>query len=106
MGMIKSIQNGGLYTEYAYDGDEILTSLKTILGQEVLADNRYSYDYNGNRAEKWQLGGTIRYTYDLFNRTEKVETFDGHIQINHYNVEGLRSGIEENGRLVQFIFHG
>ena len=33
-----------------------------------------------------------------------METFDGHIQINHYDAEGLRSGIEEDGRLVQFIF--
>ena len=177
---IKSIQNGSLYTEYAYDGDKNLTGLKTMLGKEVLVDNHYSYDHNGNRTERQQPGGTTRYTYDsvnqltqieyptyteqlyydkagnrsrritdgtqeeyrydpanhlteytrggeaktftydkagnltaddrarytydLFNRTEKVETFDGHIQINHYDAEGLRSGIEEDGRLVQFIF--
>lgn len=50
------------------------------------------------------MNDKARYTYDLFNRTEKVEAFDGHVQINHYDVEGLRSGIEEDGRLVQFIF--
>ena len=33
-----------------------------------------------------------------------MEIFDDHIQINHYDAEGLRSGIEEDGRLVQFIF--
>ena len=179
-GTIKSLKNGSLYTEYAYDGDKNLTSLKTMLGQEVLVDNHYCYDHNGNRTERQQPGGTTRYTYDsvnqltqieyptyteqlyydkagnrsrritdgtqeeyrydpanhlteytrggeaktftydkagnltaddrarytydLFNRTEKVETFDGHIQINHYDAEGLRSGIEEDGRLVQFIF--
>ena len=181
-GTIKSLKNGSLYTEYAYDADKNLTGLKTMLGKEVLVDNRYSYDHNGNRTEGQQPGGTTRYTYDsvnqltkieypayteqlyydkagnrsrritdgtqeeyrydsanhlteytrggetttftydkagnltaddrarytydLFNRTEKVETFDGHIQINHYDAEGLRSGIEEDGRLVQFIFRG
>ena len=198
-GTIKSLKNGSLYTEYAYDGDKNLTGLRTMLGKEVLVDNRYSYDHNGNRTERQQPGGTTRfsydsvnqltkieypayteqlyydkagnrsrriiegvmgaagiagtvgsegsvggmreeycydpanhlteytkggetttftydkagnltaddkarYTYDLFNRTEKVETFDGHVQINHYDAEGLRSGMEEDGRLVQFIF--
>ncbi len=181
-GTVKSLKSGSLYTEYAYDADRNLTSLKTMLGGEVLADNRYSYDHNGNRTERRQPGGATRYTYDsvnqltrieyptyteqlyydragnrsrritgdmqeeyrydpanhlteytkggetttftydkagnltadnrarytydLFNRTEMVETFDGHVQINHYDAEGLRSGIEEDGRLVQFIFRG
>ena len=38
-GTIKSLKNGSLYTEYAYDADKTLTGLKTMLGQEVLADN-------------------------------------------------------------------
>jgi len=44
-----------------------------------------------------------RYSYDAFNRTEKVETFDGHIQLNRYDAEGLRYEMEENGNLVQFM---
>ena len=47
----------------------------------------------------------VCYTYDGFNRSEKVETFDGNVQINHYDAEGLRHEIEENGKLVQFIFN-
>lgn len=35
---------------------------------------------------------------------EKAETFRGKIQVNHYEVEGLCHEIEENGRLVSFIF--
>ena len=180
-GTIKSLKNGSLYTEYAYDADRNLTSLKTVLGEEVLADNHYSYDRNGNRTERQQPGGAtrytydsvnqltrieyptyteqlyydkagnrsrritsgtqeeyhyapanhlteytkggetttftydkagnlteddrVRYTYDLFNRTEKVETFDGHIQLNRYDAEGLRYEMEENGNLVRFIFN-
>ena len=51
-GTIKSLKNGSLYTEYAYDGDKNLTSLKTMLGQEVLVDNYYCCDHNGNRTER------------------------------------------------------
>jgi len=181
-GAIRSLQSGSLYTEYAYDADKNLASLKTLLGDEVLADNHYTYDHNGNRTEKQQSGGNTRYTYDslnqltrveypdyteelyydragnrrrrvsagveesykydpanhlteytkggvkttftydnagnltaddkarytydLFNRTEKVETFDGHVQINRYDAENLRHEMEEDGKLVQFIFRG
>ncbi len=182
-GTVKSIKNGSLYTEYAYDTDRNLTGLKTHLGTELLVDNHYRYDNNGNRIEKRQLRGETtlygydalnqltkvqypshteelhydsagnrtrrvsggmeelyaydprnrlteytkggkttaftydragnllsddkaRYTYDAFNRTEKVETFDGHVQINRYDAEGLRHEMEEDGRLVQFIFRG
>ena len=35
----------------------------------------------------------------------KVETFDGNVQVNRYDAEGLRYEIEENGQLVQFIFN-
>ena len=35
-----------------------------------------------------------------------METFDGHVQINRYDAEGLRHEMEEDGRLVQFIFRG
>ncbi len=181
-GSIRSLKNGNLYTEYAFDADKNLTGLKTVLGTEVLADNHYAYDPNGNRTEKRQINGTTRYTYDAlnqldkvqypsyteelyydragnrtrrtakgveelykydprnrlteytkggvttqftydnagnllkddkakytydaFNRTEKVETFDGHVQINRYDAEGLRHEMEEDGRLVQFIFRG
>ena len=46
-----------------------------------------------------------RYSYDAFNRTTQVETFDGNIQVNRYDAEGLRHEMEENGSLVQFIFN-
>ncbi len=181
-GTTKSLKNGTLYTEYTFDTDKNLTSLKTRLGTEVLTDNHYTYDRNGNRTEKRQIHGNThytydalnqltkvqyptyteelyydkagnrtkrtvkgieelykydprnclteytkggvktnfiydnagnllrdnkaKYTYDAFNRTEKVETFDGHVQINRYDAEGLRHEMEEDGRLVQFIFRG
>ncbi|MGN6711719.1 MAG: hypothetical protein ACTHKA_08830, partial [Anaerocolumna jejuensis] len=48
--------------------------------------------------------GKNQYTYDAFHRTSRVETFDGNIQINRYDAEGLRHEMEENRNLVQFIF--
>lgn len=58
---------------------------------------------NGNRLEKQKRHGTTAYTYDAFNRNTRVEAFDGNVQINRYDAEGLRYEMEENGRLVQFI---
>ena len=45
------------------------------------------------------------YTYNDFNQTTKIETFDGNTQVNRYDTEGLRYEMEENGQLVQFIFN-
>ena len=63
---------------------------------------QFTYDNAGNLLKD----DKAKYTYDAFNRTEKVETFDGHVQINRYDAEGLRHEMEEDGRLVQFIFRG
>ena len=63
---------------------------------------QFTYDKAGNLLKD----NKAEYTYDVFNRTEKVETFDGHVQINRYDAEGLRHEIEEDGKLVQFIFRG
>ena len=52
------------------------------------------------------VDGRARYAYDAFNRTERVETFDGHVQVNRYDPEGLRHELEEDGRLVQYIYRG
>ena len=180
-GTIQREIHGPLTKEYAYDADRNLTGLKIQCGDSLLADNRYTYDGNGNRLEKQQLSGRTRYaydtlnqlvkaeystygeemfydragnrtcrrsagveevyaydagnhllshtkdgiqtvyeydkagnllkddkaaySYDAFNRQTSVETFDGNIQINHYDAEGLRHEMEENGRLVEFIFN-
>ena len=61
----------------------------------------FQYDHAGNLL----TDDKARYSYDSFNRTKQVETFDGNIQINRYDAEGLRYEMEENGRLVSFIFN-
>ena len=173
--------HGPIRQEYAYDLDKNLTGLTVRSGDALLARNSYTYDGNGNRTLKRQLGGETfyhydplnqlnkveypsyteelfydragnrtrrlvageeelyrydprnrlmaytkngvttmfqydnagnllvddkaQYGYDAFNRTVKVETFDGNVQVNRYDAEGLRYEMEENGRLVRFIFH-
>ena len=50
----------------------------------------FAYDVAGNLLQDDRAA----YTYDDFNRTVKAETFDGNIQINHYDAEGLRHEME------------
>ena len=185
-GTIKeAVSANGVKNLYGYDTDKNLTSLSINFNGEVLAQNRYAYDRNGNRTEKQQLRGTTYYTYDsinqlinvkypdyeeqlfydkagnrskrivndvtehylydkrnrlirqvfqqptgttakhyiydnagnlmndgeriykndAFNRVTRVETTTGQVQINRYDVEGLRYEMEENKKLVQFIFN-
>lgn len=61
----------------------------------------FQYDNAGNLL----VDDKAQYSYDAFNRTTRVETFDGNVQVNHYDAEGLRYEMEENGNLVQFIFN-
>ena len=82
---------------YAYDAGNHLIKL-TRNG----ADISFQYDRAGNLLNDDRAA----YSYDVFNRQTSVETFDGNIQINHYDAEGLRHEMEENGKLVQFIFRG
>lgn len=180
-GTVKRERHGPLEKAYFYDADQNVTGIRIQSGANLLVDNQYQYDGNGNRTLKRQIGGEIRYhfnpcnqlkkveypsyseelfydragnrtrrvfdgaeelyqydprnrltrltrngestdfaydaagnllrdgqaayAYDGFNRTVKVETFDGNIQINRYDAEGLRHEMEENGKLVQFIFN-
>ena len=61
----------------------------------------YRYDAAGNLLQD----AKNTYEYDAFRRTSKVTTKAGDVQINRYDAEGLRCEMEENGKLVQFIFN-
>ncbi|SDH05238.1 RHS repeat-associated core domain-containing protein, partial [Selenomonas sp. WCT3] len=61
----------------------------------------YRYDNAGNLLQD----ENNTYEYDDFRRTSKVTTKVGIMQINRYDAEGLRHEMEENGKLVQFIFN-
>ena len=49
--------------------------------------------------------GERSYKNDGFNRVTQVKTTTGQVQINRYDAEGLRYEMEENKKLVQFIFN-
>ncbi|WP_199884115.1 RHS repeat domain-containing protein [Anaerosinus massiliensis] len=82
--------------QYTYDPRNRLTSY-----EKQDQTTQYSYDHVGNLL----TDEDNQYTYDGFNRTSKVETKKGQVQVNRYDAEGLRYEIEENGKLVQFIFN-
>ena len=68
----------------------------------------YEYDNQGNLIQEVrEKNGSKKkktYTYDGFHRQQKVQTYDGQVQINHYDAEGLHHELEENGKLVQFLY--
>ena len=188
-GNIKSLRVGtDLITDYAYDLNKNLTTIRTTLGGgSIVCDNRYTYDGNGNRTQKQTQDGLTRYAYDAnnrlvevaypgmngvtdteylhydhagnrterirgnvheyyhydacnrlteitdgirqvkhytydnsgnmlsdgemsylydgFGRLEQVTKADGSFQKNHYDAEGLRAEMEENGQLVKFLYN-
>ena len=87
--------SGGVEEHYSYDKLNHLTDY-----EKNGIHTEFQYDAAGNLLKDDRAS----YTYDAFNRNTKVETFDGNIQINRYDAEGLRHEMEENGKLVQFIF--
>ncbi len=103
-----------LLETYTYDSANRLTERsihdlaengQTAYGQpEIPAADRiyqYTYDRQGNTLSD----GENTYTYDSLNRLTQVNTKAGGIQKNRYDGEGLRAELEENGRLVRFLFH-
>ncbi len=83
-------------TLYTYD------KLNRLQQAEYPTDTeRFTYDNAGNLLQD----ANNTYEYDAFRRTSKVTTKAGDVQINRYDAEGLRCEMEENGKLVQFIFN-
>ena len=86
---------------YSYDRGRLRN--RTVERQQDPAGSQtytYRYDAQGNT-----LGdGENTYLYDCLNRIAEVQTKAGDIQKNHYDAEGLRSQMEENGKLVSFIY--
>ena len=95
----------GNRTRRVFDGAEELYQYDPRNRLTRLTRNGESTDFAYDAAGNLLRDGQAAYAYDGFNRTVKVETFDGNIQINRYDAEGLRHEMEENGKLVQFIFN-
>ncbi len=116
VGQLKKVKSEKYEEELFYDKANNRTR-RIVNGNE----ERYKYDNrnrlmkftkNGQETDfKWDNAGNLlqddkaTYTYNEFNQTTKVETFDGNVQINRYDAENLRYEMEENGQLVQFIYN-
>ena len=86
---------------YSYDRGRLRN--RTVERQQDPAGSQtytYRYDAQGNTLSD----GENTYLYDCLNRIAEVQTKAGDIQKNHYDAEGLRSQMEENGKLVSFIY--
>ncbi len=81
----------GIEELYKFDLRNCLTEYEYTKGG---IKTEFLYNNAGNllREDK------AKYTYDTFNRKKKVKTFDAHVQINHYDAEGLRYEMEEDKR--------
>lgn len=93
---------GCVTEQYRYDNCnrlEELTRISNSTGQEEERIS-YTYDRQGNLLND----GNLSYVYDGFSRVAEVETAEGGTQKNRYDAEGLRHEMEENGRLVQFLY--
>lgn len=116
IGQLRKVKSEDYEEELFYDKANNRTK-RIVNGAEELYiyDNRnrlIKFIKNGQETNfKWDNAGNLlqddkaNYTYNGFNQTTKVETFDGNIQINRYDAESLRYEMEENGQLVQFIFN-
>ena len=95
-----SVQAGDRREIYHYDRGRLTT--RTVERAQDPAGKTYTYRYD---AQGNTLGdGENTYLYDCLNRITEVKTKAGDIQKNHYDAEGLRSQMEENGKLVSFIY--
>ena len=89
----------GIQENYHYDNCNRLIQLTRMTTQQETVT--YSYDRQGNMLSD----GRNQYTYDDFGRLVLAVTAEGGIQKNCYDAEGLRTEMEENGRLVQFLYN-
>ena len=95
-----SVQTDDRREIYHYDRGRLTT--RTVERAQDPAGKTYTYRYD---AQGNTLGdGENTYLYDCLNRIAEVQTKAGDIQKNHYDAEGLRSQMEENGKLVSFIY--
>ena len=95
-----SVQAGDRRESYHYDRGRLTT--RTVEHTQDPEGKTYTYRYD---AQGNTLGdGENTYLYDCLNRIAEVQTKAGDIQKNHYDAEGLRSQMEENGKLVSFVY--
>ena len=106
-------------TTYRYDNCNRLQELRREYKNAEISTAqpqiiRYTYDRQGNmlREKSMKSGEEKKYSYDSFGRMVRAEvpvespgTREFQVQINRYDGEGLRHEMEENGRLIKFLYN-
>ena len=106
-------------TTYRYDNCNRLQELRREYKNVETATTqpemiRYTYDRQGNMLSEKSMksGEEKKYSYDSFGRMVRAEvsvespgTREFQVQINRYDGEGLRHEMEENGRLIKFLYN-
>ena len=94
----------GRTERYHYNSHSQLTELDSAA--ETV---QYEYDHAGNLTAESHIpqGGSAAertgYTYDAYNRNISV-CGAGYVQQNHYDAEGLRYAVTENGSTTNFVY--
>ena len=103
MGMNPKSLESGFVESYVYNEANRLTErmVTSLWDNEVAEKAAYTYDANGSLL----TDGNQTYQYDAFNRTVQIDAKDGNKVRNHYDAEGLRHELEENGKLIKFIYN-
>ena len=103
---LKRMETGkDLVTEYGYDKDRNLSGLRTTFCDELLTDNRCTYDGNGNQVTKQTISGLTSCRYDALDRLASVE-YPDRLESFCYDRAGNRIGrvcgsVEEEYRYDQ-----
>ncbi len=75
------------------------------LGKENPQEKHLYLRRTGRYTQKRDTSGVCIYTYNTKNQQTSVQLEDGTIQTNRYDPEGLRHEMEENGKLLRFVYH-
>lgn len=95
----KTDAKGGA-TLYRFNGKNQLIETENHDGK-----NQFTYDRQGGIVKEENSTGIRLFSYNGRHQQTKVETENGNVQENRYDVENLRFELLENGRRTSFIYH-
>lgn len=119
-GQLLEERRNGASVCYAYDkaGNRILKAdvqgdvrylyneKNQLLIEEGIGEKKqFSYDRQGGIIEEKGSAGIRLFSYNGRHQQTKVKTEKGDVQENHYDAEGLRFELLENGRRTSFVYH-
>ncbi len=87
-------------TLYRFNGKNQLIAEENNDGR-----NEFDYDRQGGIIEEKNPAGIRLFSYNSRHQQTRVETGNGSVQENRYDVENLRFELLENGKRTGFVYH-